>query len=119
MTFNKCSIRGKLYGYAIDNETGHEVQDIEKLTPIKFKEQDEDFVWYDQTLIDTINRGDDDDVNNFFTLLALCQTVMIEERDDKILYQAQSPDEKALVSAARSFGFAFMVSHIIERSNHP
>lgn len=117
MTFRKCSIRGKLYGYVID-ETGHEVQDIENLTAIKFEEQDDDFVWYDQTLIDTINRGNDDDVNNFFTLLALCQTVMTEERADKILYQAQSPDEKALVSAARSFGFAFMVSHIIKRSNH-
>ncbi len=118
MTFNKCSIRGKLYGYVID-ENGHEVQDIEKLAAIKFKEQDEDFVWYDQTLIDTINGGNDDDANNFFTLLALCQTVMTEERDDKIFYQAQSPDEKALVSAARSFGFTFMVSHIIERLNHP
>ena len=32
---------------------------------------------------------------------------MIEEKDERIIYQAQSPDENALVSAARSFGFAF------------
>ena len=32
---------------------------------------------------------------------------MTEEFDGKIIYQAQSPDENALVSAARSFGFAF------------
>jgi magnesium-transporting ATPase (P-type) len=34
---------------------------------------------------------------------------MPEERNEKIIYQAQSPDENALVSAARSFGFAFQV----------
>jgi hypothetical protein len=28
MTFNKCSIRGKLYGYVTD-EAGNEVQDTE------------------------------------------------------------------------------------------
>jgi len=34
---------------------------------------------------------------------------MPEERNGKIIYQAQSPDENALVSASRSFGFAFQV----------
>jgi len=28
MTFNKCSIRGKLYGY-VNDEAGNEIQDIE------------------------------------------------------------------------------------------
>lgn len=47
----------------------------------------------------------------FFRLLALCHTVMCEERDNgKIAYQAQSPDEAALTSAARNFGFVFRVS---------
>jgi len=32
---------------------------------------------------------------------------MPEEKDGKIIYQAQSPDENALVSAARTFGFVF------------
>jgi magnesium-transporting ATPase (P-type) len=35
---------------------------------------------------------------------------MPEEKDGKINYQAQSPDENALVSAARTFGFVFLVS---------
>jgi magnesium-transporting ATPase (P-type) len=48
-------------------------------------------------------------VNEFFTLLSLCHTVMPEEKDGKIIYQAQSPDENALVSASRSFGYAFQV----------
>jgi magnesium-transporting ATPase (P-type) len=36
---------------------------------------------------------------------------MPQESDGKIIYQAQSPDENALVSASRSFGFAFQVKN--------
>jgi magnesium-transporting ATPase (P-type) len=39
---------------------------------------------------------------------------MTEEKSGKIIYQAQSPDEHALVSAARSFGFAFLVNFLIK-----
>ncbi|CAF2372959.1 unnamed protein product [Rotaria sp. Silwood2] len=106
MTFNKCSVRGKLYGY-VNDEAGNEVQDFEKLKPIDFEEKDEDFQWYDQKLLDDIKKNDKD-VNNFFTLLSLCHTVMPEEKDGKIIYQAQSPDENALVSASRTFGFVFV-----------
>ncbi|CAF0849960.1 unnamed protein product [Rotaria sordida] len=105
MTFNKCSIRGKLYGYATD-EAGNEIQDSEKLKSIEFEEKDEEFRWYDEKLIDAIKNNEEDE-HNFFTLLSLCHTVMPEEKDGKIIYQAQSPDENALVSAARSFGFVF------------
>lgn len=34
---------------------------------------------------------------------------MPEQRDGLVIYQAQSPDENALVSASRSFQFAFLV----------
>uniref|UniRef100_A0A8D3E553 Phospholipid-transporting ATPase n=1 Tax=Scophthalmus maximus TaxID=52904 RepID=A0A8D3E553_SCOMX len=44
----------------------------------------------------------------FFRLLALCHTVMPEEKKEgELYYQAQSPDEGALVTAARNFGFVF------------
>ena len=108
MTFNKCSIRGKLYGYVTDDQ-GNEVESAEKPEPIKFEEKDEEFNWYDQKLVDALKNGDEEECN-FFTLLALCHTVMPEEKDGKIIYQAQSPDENALVSAARTFGFVFDVS---------
>ncbi|CAF4053105.1 unnamed protein product, partial [Rotaria sordida] len=106
MTFNKCSIRGKLYGYVID-EAGNEIQDLEKLKPIEFEEKNNDFEWYDKKLLDAIEQNDKD-VYNFFTLLSLCHTVMSEEKNGKIIYQAQSPDDNALVSASRTFGFTFM-----------
>lgn len=72
-------------------------------------------MWYDQKLVDAIKQGDEDALN-FFTLLALCHTVMPEEKDGKIIYQAQSPDENALVSAARTFGFVFDVK-FLQRQN--
>ncbi|CAF3737708.1 unnamed protein product [Rotaria sordida] len=105
MTFKKCSIGGKLYGYVMD-QNGNEIQDINKLEAIQLDEQDQDFIWYDKTLLDAI-RHNDEDVNQFFTSLSLCHTVMAEEKNGKIIYQAQSPDENALVSASRSFGYAF------------
>jgi len=104
MTFKKCSIRGKLYG---DTVSGNAATS----GGIKFAEQDSNFVWNDKTLIDAIEKKDED-VEHFFTLLALCHTVMTEQKHGKIIYQAQSPDENALVSAARSFGFAFLVNFI-------
>uniref|UniRef100_A0A452TGW2 Phospholipid-transporting ATPase n=1 Tax=Ursus maritimus TaxID=29073 RepID=A0A452TGW2_URSMA len=44
----------------------------------------------------------------FFFLLAVCHTVMVDRMDGQLNYQAASPDEGALVSAARNFGFAFL-----------
>jgi magnesium-transporting ATPase (P-type) len=58
--------------------------------------------------LDDINSGNKH-VQEFFRLLALCHTVMSEEKDGKLEYQAQSPDEAALVSSARNFGFVFRV----------
>ena len=65
------------------------------------------FEFYDQSLLDEVNRGDPD-AQEFFRLLSLCHTVMPEWNEEGGLeYQAQSPDENALVSAARNFGFVF------------
>lgn len=48
----------------------------------------------------------------FFTLLAVCHSVLIDEVDPaqpyKLNYTAQSPDEAALVAAARDNGFTFV-----------
>lgn len=39
--------------------------------------------------------------------LALCHTIIIENKDGKVNYNASSPDELALVNAARFFGVKF------------
>nr|XP_053641059.1 phospholipid-transporting ATPase ID-like isoform X3 [Cherax quadricarinatus]XP_053641062.1 phospholipid-transporting ATPase ID-like isoform X3 [Cherax quadricarinatus] len=64
------------------------------------------FKFYDNKLMDALDAGDRN-CESFFRLLALCHTVMPEEKKGKLEYQAQSPDEGALVSAARNFGFVF------------
>ncbi|XP_032594915.1 probable phospholipid-transporting ATPase IM isoform X5 [Drosophila grimshawi] len=79
------------------------------LEPIDFSANphyETDFRWYDRTLLDAV-RSDERHAQNFFRLLALCHTVMAETVDGRLEYQAQSPDEAALVSAARNFGFVF------------
>jgi phospholipid-transporting ATPase len=51
-------------------------------------------------------------IREWLTLLAVCHTV-VPERDrinpDKIVYQAASPDEAALVLAVKQLGFSFNV----------
>uniref|UniRef100_A0A8B9E1L4 Phospholipid-transporting ATPase IK n=1 Tax=Anser cygnoides TaxID=8845 RepID=A0A8B9E1L4_ANSCY len=54
------------------------------------------FCWYDPLL------------REFLRLLALCHTVMVEERGGQLVYQAASPDEEALVLAARDLGYVFL-----------
>ncbi|RHZ68264.1 hypothetical protein Glove_296g27 [Diversispora epigaea] len=51
-------------------------------------------------------------IQDFFSALALCHTVLVEHPDEnnpyRIDYKAQSPDEAALVGCARDVGFAFL-----------
>lgn len=65
-----------------------------------------EFKWFDKELLNAV-RSDEENAHNFFRLLALCHTVMPDQKEGKLEYQAQSPDEAALVSAARNFGFVF------------
>lgn len=115
MTFNKCTINGQLYGEVKDFATGEMIDvdaDNEHLfEPINFaqfnpKFYEEKFKFYDSKLMEQVQMNNEQ-VHEFFTLLALCHTVMSEEKNGKLEYQAQSPDEAALSSAARNFGFVF------------
>eukprot|EP00058_Branchiostoma_floridae_P024450 XP_002609940.1 hypothetical protein BRAFLDRAFT_85893 [Branchiostoma floridae] len=109
MAFNKCSINGKLYGDVYDKD-GNPMDITEFTKKVDFSGNvysDKSFTFYDQTLLDDIQKGDEN-VTNFFRLLALCHTVMPEEKNGLLEYQAQSPDEGALVSAAKNFGIVFL-----------
>ncbi|KAG9333339.1 hypothetical protein JZ751_012806 [Albula glossodonta] len=46
-------------------------------------------------------------IMEFMTMMALCHTAVPERIEGKIVYQAASPDEGALVRAARNLGFVF------------
>lgn len=97
----------------------------------------------DHSLVALIRSCKDSNVSDFFRLLSLCHTVMVEHKDGnqktrcwrskvvpwvlswshnwpfffisyfhhpsgELVYQAASPDEGALVTAARNFGFVFL-----------
>ncbi|XP_046399812.1 probable phospholipid-transporting ATPase IM isoform X3 [Ischnura elegans] len=82
---------------------------VGQTTPLDFSSNpnyEPEFKFYDSTLLDAVRNGHEE-VHSFFKLLALCHTVMPEDKNGKLEYQAQSPDEAALVSAARNFGFVF------------
>uniref|UniRef100_A0A674EZ08 Phospholipid-transporting ATPase n=1 Tax=Salmo trutta TaxID=8032 RepID=A0A674EZ08_SALTR len=96
MVFNKCSINGKSYGDVYDEFDFS----FNPLSDRKFK-------FHDSSLVEAI-KMEEPSVQEFFRLLALCHTVMPEEKNEgELVYQAQSPDEGALVTAARNFGFVF------------
>ncbi|KAM4532174.1 phospholipid-transporting ATPase ID-like [Fundulus diaphanus] len=109
MTFNKCSINGKNYGELYDF-SGHRIEITEKTQRLDFSWNqlaDPTFIFHDYSLLETIKEGNPE-AQAFFRLLALCHTVMPEEKKEgELNYQAQSPDEGALVTAARNFGFVF------------
>lgn len=69
---------------------------------------------------DLANRGSlqRDQLISFFRALALCQTVLADRSDTSqpnvIKYKAESPDEAALVSAARDVGFVFLARTSLE-----
>ncbi|XP_012994411.1 phospholipid-transporting ATPase ID isoform X4 [Esox lucius] len=109
MVFNKCSINGNTYGDVYD-EFGHKVEVSERTACVDFSFNplsDRKFTFHDSSLVEAI-KMEEPSVQEFFRLLALCHTVMSEEKNEgDLLYQAQSPDEGALVSAARNFGFVF------------
>jgi phospholipid-translocating ATPase len=109
MTFNKCSINAKLYGYLYD-PANNEIEITDKTPSIDFSfnpYHESTFKFYDKSLLNAIETNDEH-CRRFFTLLCICHTVMAEEKKTgQLTYQAQSPDEGALVSAARNFGFVY------------
>lgn len=119
MDFKRASIDGIIYGRSIDQKVPAATQKkerdemIERFSQIcstKYFDKNAGFVdpSLPQHLIENgIQAGK---IREFFSLLSVCHSVMIEKSEDddpnKILYRAQSPDEAALVSAAKNVGFA-------------
>ncbi|XP_010562534.1 PREDICTED: phospholipid-transporting ATPase ID-like [Haliaeetus leucocephalus] len=109
MCFNKCSINGKSYGDVYDM-SGQRIEINENTEKVDFSYNqlaDPKFAFYDHSLVEAVKLRDVP-THRFFRLLSLCHTVMPEEKKEgNLVYQAQSPDEGALVTAARNFGFVF------------
>ena len=114
MEFKKCAVGGKIFGY-----------DEGEISMHWNKYYDKNFTFSDERLINEFRDGNRD-MDLFLKILALNHTVMPEFEEIDLLadenasrssrgkmdgstmkYQAQSPDEAALVTAARCFGYVF------------
>ena len=102
MEFMKCSVNGVIYGQTmteLEDTSGEPVQ--ERVAPSKTS-------FLDDAFQGAIDDESNEIVQHFLWLLSTCHAV-IPEADEKaphgILFQASSPDEGALVSAAADFGF--------------
>ena len=106
MKFKECSIAGKKY--MLPEETSSVVQD----------NNDPDAITSVENSIDH-----NEMTTLFFTSLAVCHTVIPETNSEtgEIIYNASSPDEKALVEGAAAYGFTFhgrTPDHVqVKRSN--
>ncbi|XP_052199623.1 putative phospholipid-transporting ATPase 9 [Diospyros lotus] len=124
MEFIKCSVAGTAYGRGVTeveramarrkgsplanemvNGKDNPEESADKKSPIKgFNFEDERIMngnWVNEPHSDVIQR--------FFRVLAICHTAIpeVDEDTQKLLYEAESPDEAAFVIAARELGFEF------------
>ncbi|KFU91213.1 putative phospholipid-transporting ATPase IK, partial [Chaetura pelagica] len=104
MSFKKCCINGTIYGPG----TGQESKEPRGLSSTWSHHGEKKLEFCDPTLLAATQQDRDPVLREFLRLLALCHTVMVEEKDDQLVYQAASPDEEALVWAARSLGYVFL-----------
>ncbi|GAB1286839.1 Phospholipid-transporting ATPase [Apodemus speciosus] len=110
MTFKKCSINGRVYAGEVLDDPSQKKEITKKKEAVDFSgklKTERTLHFFDHGLMESIELGDPK-VQEFLRLLALCHTVMSEENSaGQLVYQVQSPDEGALVTAARNFGFIF------------
>ncbi|XP_057810905.1 phospholipid-transporting ATPase 3 isoform X2 [Salvia miltiorrhiza] len=112
MEFFKCSIGGEVYGTGVSEiEIGTAQRTGAKVDKQSSAVRERGFNFDDARLMRGAwrNEPNPDCCKEFFRCLAICHTVLPEgdESPERIRYQAASPDEAALVVAAKNFGFFF------------
>ncbi|KNC98070.1 phospholipid-translocating P-type ATPase, flippase [Spizellomyces punctatus DAOM BR117] len=106
MEFKKFSVAGIVYGNGGDDlETSQTVVNAKEIKPERPSFWDLEL---EKRLSDPAH-PDYHSLATLFTSLAVCHTVLISKdpKTGKITYNAQSPDESALVDGAKSAGFIF------------
>ncbi|XP_034147601.1 phospholipid-transporting ATPase IA isoform X3 [Esox lucius] len=105
MQFKKCTIAGVTYGHVPEAEDGSFAED--DCHSIQSSSEEAGFI--DPSLLENLqsNHPTAPVILDFMTMLAICHTAVPERTNDKIVYQAASPDEGALVRAAANLGFVF------------
>ncbi|KAK9787844.1 hypothetical protein WJX73_000953 [Symbiochloris irregularis] len=119
MEYFKCSIAGVAYGSGVTEIERSNARrmgvDAAKLgdaaDPAAAVWRQPGFNFYDKRLVggNWVNEAHKGTIREFLRVLAVCHTVVPDGPEDpaKIKYQAESPDESALVVAAKVLGFFF------------
>ncbi|XP_063732324.1 phospholipid-transporting ATPase IA isoform X2 [Eleginops maclovinus] len=104
MQFKKCTVAGVAYGHVPEAEDGSFAEDDCHST-----NSSEEEGFNDPSLLENLqsNHPTAAVILEFMTMMAICHTAVPERIDGKITYQAASPDEGALVRAAKNLGFVF------------
>jgi phospholipid-transporting ATPase len=109
MEFRCCSIAGVAYAAEVDDARREEVEDRDAWRTFDemraLLEPGNPFAG--KKVVGT-QKGREM-IREFLTLLAVCHTVIPQFKDEKLVYQASSPDEAALVAGAELLGFRFTV----------
>lgn len=112
MEFRCCSIAGFAYADVVDESKRGEGEDgrdgWRTFAEMKAILEDGANPFVDVGSASNANK-ERETINEFLTLLAVCHTVIPENRDGKMHYQASSPDEAALVAGAEILGYQFHV----------
>ncbi|KAE8732203.1 putative phospholipid-transporting ATPase 11 [Hibiscus syriacus] len=124
MEFIKCSVAGTSYGHGITeveralawrkgSHLAREMMEVEGKIE-EFKEEKlsiKGFNFVDERIMNGNWRNEPraDLIQKFLQVLAICHTTIpeVDEETGRVSYEAESPDEAALVVAARELGFVF------------
>uniref|UniRef100_A0A8C6U341 Phospholipid-transporting ATPase n=1 Tax=Neogobius melanostomus TaxID=47308 RepID=A0A8C6U341_9GOBI len=102
MQFKKCTVAGVAYGFCF-------VLTFPSPLSRHSSHSSDEAGFNDPSLLENLqsNHPTAAVILEFMTMMAICHTAVPERTDDGIAYQAASPDEGALVRAARNLGFFF------------
>ncbi|KAH6914262.1 calcium transporting ATPase [Coprinopsis sp. MPI-PUGE-AT-0042] len=112
MEFQCCSIAGTAYAATVDDSKREETdgkggwRTFAEMRSI-LEADANPFVDVPSTSSTPDSGAEKEVIQEFLTLLAVCHTVIPEMKGEKMVYQASSPDEAALVSGAELLGFRF------------
>ncbi|KAJ1512199.1 hypothetical protein HMI54_000208 [Coelomomyces lativittatus] len=121
MEFRRCSIYGKIYGAPLESSkfvgiqnTSSEIYVVPKSFVPSSQYASSVPKFFDSRLYEVLHSPnlESSRVSDFWRLIGVCHTVLISQPDPKqpfnVQYKAQSPDEAALVAAAKDVGFTFV-----------